>query len=355
MRRWSAVVSGKSPSDFPDALPARAGFTFGEPANLYVALLFFANSNIFADGFSSDGLEMFVESDLAGGQGRFDIWVLKRASPEDDWGPPENLGPAANSASMDQAASISGDGLELYFFSNRPEGYGNFDFYVTRRATRTSPWGPATNLSPKVNSSYAEIGTSVSSDGLELYLSSDRPGGLRSSDIYVSKRATTGDPWGDPVNLGPAVNSPFSENRPCLSPDGLLLLFQGYRPGGFGNVDLWMTRRASRTAPWEPAVNIGPIINSPNMDVGPCLAPDGSALYFARDWSDRRDKPCKAPIIPAVDFNGDKTVNLVDLAMLIRSWATNATFCDIGPMPWGDGKVDMEDMKVFMTYWQKTN
>jgi serine/threonine protein kinase/Tol biopolymer transport system component len=356
MRRWSAVVSGKSPSDVPDTLPARAGFTFGEPVSLDAAIpSFFPNLNRFVSSLSLDGLEMFGMSDQGEGQGRFDIWALRRASPEDDWGPPENLGPAVNSASMDQGASISGDGLELYFFSDRPGGHGSADLYVTRRATRTSPWGPPTNLDPPVNSSYVEIGTSVSSDGLELYLSSDRPGGLRLLDIYVSKRATTSDPWGEPVNLGPAVNSPFPEYSPCLSPDGLLLLFTGYRPGGFGNFDLWMTRRASRTASWEQAVNLGPIINSPNADVGPCWAPDGSALYFAWDWSNRPGKPWKAPITPILDFNGDGKVDAADMAILEADWGKNQSLCDIGPFPWGDGNVDAQDLKVFMTYWQKAN
>jgi len=63
----------------------------------------------------------------------------------------------------------------------------------------------------------------------------------------------------------------------------------------------------------------------------------------------------QAPIIPIVDFNADGKVDLVDLVMLIDNWGTNKTLCDIGPMPWGDGKVDIEDLKVFMTYYEKEN
>ncbi len=92
-----------------------------------------------------------------------------------------------------------------------PEGTAQADLYVTRRATRTSPWEAATNLGPKVNSSYDEFVPAVSPDGLELYFSSIRPGGYGSFDFYVSKRATPNDPWGDPVNVGPAVNSPGAD------------------------------------------------------------------------------------------------------------------------------------------------
>ncbi len=331
---------------------ARADFTFGAPADLDVALRFFPNANVFVDGFPSDGLEMFMDSDRAGGQG-WDIWVLKRAAPGDDWGPPENLGPAVNSSSGEAHSSISGDGLELYFASNRPGGYGNLDFYVTRRATRTSPWGPPTNLGPKVNSSFVELGASVSSDGLELYFCSNRSGGYGSFDLYLSKRSTAQDLWGDPVNLGPAVNSPSDDRLPCLSPDGLLLLFQSYRPGGYGGFDIWMTRRGNRSAPWEPPVNLGPIINSPESDIKPRLAPDGSALYFAWDWSDRKDRPWKAPIIPIVDFNGDGKVDGKDVLHMVSHWATDDPLCDIGPFAWGDGTVGLEDLTVLAGYLGK--
>ena len=306
IRRWSAVVSGRLPHV---DRPARADFTFGEPVDLDVARLFFPNSNIFVTSFSSDNREMFVYSDLGGGQGGSDIWVLKRAAPEEAWGPPENLGPTVNSADGDGFASITGDGLELYFGSLRPGGYGNWDIYVATRATRTSPWASATNLGSKLNSSYVDGGVSVSSDGLELYFTSTRPPGYGASDLYVSKRATPQDPWGDPMNLGPVVNSAYYEDSPNLSPDGLLLLFESNRPGGYGKTDLWMTRRASHTAPWELVVNLGPTINSSEIDCQACLAPDGSALYFAWNWFDRPDpdRPWKAQIIP-IGAPGDEMV-----------------------------------------------
>ena len=79
------------------------------------------------------------------------------------------------------------------------------------------------------------------------------------------------------------MNSPFAELRPCLAPDGLLLFWYSRRPEWvFGTIDLWMMRRASRGAPWDPPVNLGPIVDSPNGDCRLCLAPDGSALYFVR-------------------------------------------------------------------------
>jgi serine/threonine protein kinase/Tol biopolymer transport system component len=342
-----------------DPPAARADFTFGAPVDVQSAfpLLDFAQSDGIAC-FSADGLEVYTDTLRAGGQGQDDIWVCKRAAPEDAWGPPENLGPTINSAKVDCPTSLTADGLELYFFSRRPGGLGNADLYVIKRATRNSPWGPPTNLGAPVNTSYNDGSPSVSSDGLELYFGSDRPGGYGAGDLYVSRRATTSAPWGEAVNLGPVVNSPGDEGSKVLSPDGLLLVFDdhGTRPGGNGSGDLWMTRRASRSAPWQPSVNLGPMVNGPKAEFLPCFAPDGSALYFDLcDESTYTYSQWKAPILPIVDFNGDKKVDLVDLVMLIDNWGKTKSVCDIGPMPWGDGKVDIKDLEVFMTYYEKEN
>jgi hypothetical protein len=340
-----------------DAPPARADFTFGAPVNIQSTFPFLNPASDCIDCFSEDGLEMYFESKRGpGGYGNYDLWVCKRASVEDAWGPPENLGPIVNTASNDLGASITVDGLELYFFSNRPGGYGNIDIYVTKRATRTSPWGPATNLGPEVNGSFPDQWPMVSPDGLELYLSSNRPGGLGGPDIYVSKRATTQDPWGDPANLGPAVNSPSAELITRLSPDGLLLFFSSDRPGGFGQYgDGYVARRASRSAPWQPAVNLGPIVNATTFN-WPIVSPDGSALYLLWDPNDDMSNyTYKAPILPVVDFNADGQVDLDDLRLLIDNWGTDDTLYDIGPFAWGDGRVDIEDLKVFTAEWEKAN
>ncbi|MBP7053242.1 MAG: PD40 domain-containing protein [Phycisphaerae bacterium] len=340
-----------------DVPPAHADFTFGTPVNIQSTFPSLdPTPDEYIDCFSADGLEVYFGSAHKAGQGGADLWVFTRASVEDDWGLPENLGPIVNSAAGDRGASIAVDGLELYFFSNRPGGYGNADIYVTRRATRTSPWGPATNLGQKVNGSFGDTWPMVSPDGLELYFSSDRPGNLGDGDLYVSNRATTQDSWGDPVNLGQAVNGPFPEMIPRLSPDGLLLFFESPRPGGFG---LWgegyVARRASRSAPWQPAVNLGPIVNATTF-TWPIGCPDGSALYICGDPNDDGSNwTYQAPILPIVDFNTDSVVDVNDLALLIDNWGTDSTLYDIGPFAWGDGVVDIEDLKAFVAEWEKVD
>jgi len=178
---------------------AHADFTFGEPVNIQSDFPFVDPATDFVTCFSVDGLEMYftASGDRPGGYGQADTCACKRASVEDDWGPPENLGPLVNTENWDGFAFLSADGLALYFQSNRPDGYGGMDLYVTRRATRTSPWEAAINLGPKVNGSQDEYTPAVSPDGLELYLQSSRDGGYGGNDLYVCTRAIPDDPWGD--------------------------------------------------------------------------------------------------------------------------------------------------------------
>ncbi|MBW2175139.1 MAG: hypothetical protein JRF64_11180, partial [Deltaproteobacteria bacterium] len=81
-----------------------------------------------------------------------------RANANFTFGEPVNLGPTVNSSSDDGSLSISADGLELYFGSARPGGYGGRDLWMTTRETIDHGWGSPANLGPTVNSSFREVG-----------------------------------------------------------------------------------------------------------------------------------------------------------------------------------------------------
>lgn len=343
---------------------ANADFTFGAPVHLGPPI-----SSPYGEGgdsITADGLEMYLSCyNKPGGLGAWDIWVSKRETANDDWGEPENIGAPINTGQSDSCAETSPDGLEMYFVAyNRPGGYGDCDIWVTRRATRNDPWAPPENLGPLVNTSSFDQSFRISPDGLELYFSSSRPGGYGAEDLWVTKRATKNDPWGAPVNLGPPVNSSASENYPSLSSDGLLLIFSGYRdtvgshrPGGYGSADIWVARRASVSDPWGTPVNLGPMVNSPSLDCAGPLSPDGRTLYFSSERPGGLGGPYgdiyQVPILPIVDFNGDNKVAIEDLLVLIDHWGQSEPLCDIGPMPWGDGIVDAQDLEVLMRHWEQ--
>jgi hypothetical protein len=327
---------------------AKADFTFGEPVNLGPEIN--SASGDGPDCVSYDGLEMYFDSTRSGGHGEWDIWVSTRATIDDEWGTPINL-LKINKPNNDYGGSISFDGLELYFCSWTGGSSGE-EIWISRRQSKQADWGTPVKLGSIVNSIYHEEFPMISKDGLELYFNSDRNGGFGNFDIWVSRRARKNDPWGEPTNLGSVVNGSTSETSPFLLSEGLTLLFSEgdspFRQGGYGNSDIWMTRRASISELWGAPVNLGPMINTRYYEGQPRISTDCRSLYFCsnRPGGLGDYDVWQASIIPIVDFNGDHKVDEADMHIMVDHWGENYSLCDIGPTPLGDGIVDIQDFIV---------
>ena len=194
---------------------------------------------------------------------------------------------------------ISTDGLSLYFQSGRSGGSGDNDLWVITRETVHDEWGIPTNLGPPVNTIFADLGPAISSDGLDLYFVSNRPGGSGSFDLWVTTRAAPSDPWGEPVNLGSTINSSVGEWFPSISADGLVLFFQD------DNLDICLTQRRTTTESFGPVVKLPPHINTSGIEGAPYISYDGSTLYFSGqnrpgDMDFGSNDIWQVPIVPAV-------------------------------------------------------
>jgi hypothetical protein len=329
---------------------AKADFTFGEPMNL--GPIVNSSSSDLGPTTSSDGLSLYFDSDRPGGQGNSDIWMSTRATITDDWGDPVNLGSTINSSQDDWEACISSDGLELYFRSDRSGGYGVGDLWVAKRQSKDESWEIPVNLGPTVNGSTQEDSPSITGDGLNLFFTSlNRIGGVGGWDLWVTTRSSAVDPWQQPINLGPTVNSSSDDNVPFISLDGRILFFPSDRSNGFGAYDLYMTTRATLSDPWGEPVNLGSKVNTAYTEFSPSVSSDGLWLYFGdyenpRPGGHGREDLWRAPIFPIVDFNGDGIVDAGDMCVMVDHWDEDYSLCDIGPTPLGDGVVDVEDLKV---------
>ncbi len=216
--------------------------------------------------------------------------ITSVANADFTFGTPTNLGPTINTSSGENPDCFSSDGLEMYLTTQRPGGYGSDDIWVSTRQTKDAEWGTPENLGPKVNTGTSDACACISSNGLELYFCSyNRPGGYGNYDIWVTRRSTKNEPWGQPTNLGSTVNSSAVEGPPWLSSDELELYFTAIRSGGFGSDDTWVTRRATKNDPWEPPINLGAVINSPASESYPCLSANGLSLFF----SENRGEPLR--------------------------------------------------------------
>ena len=188
------------------------------------------------------------------------------------FGTPTNLGPIVTDPSVNSSPSISADGLELYFSSDRPGGYGLNDIYVTTRATTEDDWGTPVNLGSIVNSSLWEHCPSISADGLALFFDLDIPG-----DLMVTRRATKDDDWGEPVNLGHSASDHWASD---ISADGSTLYFMSDRPGGYGILDLWQAPILSELYDNVFFMSLSPGLNMISLPLEP-IAP-----YTARSLAE---------------------------------------------------------------------
>jgi hypothetical protein len=229
---------------------------------------------------SSDGLMLYMASNRAGGQGGIDIWVAERASPEGSFGAPANLGAPINSPANDFCPSPFRDGKGFLFVSNRPDGCGGTDIYMTRYNPEHG-WQAPENLGCEVNSSADEAGPVLvyaEPAPPTIFFSSARVGGPGGINLYLSRMM--GDWSFGLAELVPGVNSDADDMQPYLRRDGRELVFASNRSGGLGNFDIWSANRDSITSPWSIPVNLGLNVNSVASESRPSLSWDGTMLLF---------------------------------------------------------------------------
>jgi len=265
--------------------------------------------------------------------------------PFSTWTKPVNLGPVVNSSFNEYHPAISNDGRSLYISSNRPGGFGNNDIWVSQRANLDAPWGQPMHLGPNINTPHNEFAPDFSSDGHWLFFSRATFAGSNDPAIWSSYRKDSHDDfaWEPAVKLAGEINrpdldqnaptffhdeetgittiyfnsfkrldglplglgdydiyastrradgtfgrgvlvkelcSPKRDQRTAIRRDGLEMIFASDRDLGFGQIDLWVSTRATTLDHWSKPVNLGKTVNSEADDGGPALSADGTELYF---------------------------------------------------------------------------
>jgi hypothetical protein len=181
--------------------------------------------------------------------GGSDIYLSRRTNTNDDsnWDIPVNIGAVINTASNDYFGNYfvdpaTGAGT-LFFLSDRSSGTAGVNdvFQSTRNADGTFNAPVRVN---ELNSAANEQRTSISRDGLEIFFASNRLGPSTVHAIFVSTRASVSSPWSPPVYVA-VLNTVGSNGHPALSSDGTILYFVSNRTGTLGLGDLYSAVRVS--------------------------------------------------------------------------------------------------------------
>lgn len=175
--------------------------------------------------------------------------------------------------------ALSADGNTLVFYQNDAT-VGNL--YYTR--LRFGQWTEPQPFPAPINTSANETHASFSLDGDRIYFTSDRAGGYGGRDIYVSHLLPDGN-WGEPLNMGPNINTPLDEHSPYLHPDGQTLYFSSEGHHSMGGLDVFFSMQ-DEEGNWGEPVNMGYPVNSPDDDVFFMPTPDGNRVYYASRQTD---------------------------------------------------------------------
>ncbi len=195
-------------------------------------------------------------------------------------------------------SAISPDGNTLlYYYKNHMYQIPMFDSSAKGRMadsinmgygrTSVQTWTPDASFSSDGNviifsnncsSKYVDRMGGYHESNYELF----HGGRAGSPDIYVCLKDDNGN-WGEVINLGPTINTPFAERSPVLASDMKTLFFSSNGHYGLGGQDLFMSRRLRDDSwtEWSEPINLGRNINTEKSESSMRIASDGKLAFYS--------------------------------------------------------------------------
>ncbi len=182
-----------------------------------------------------------------------------------------------NTSQNEGAHTISANGKTIVFTRcNLPEGFGSCDLYISEY--RKGGWSRPQNMGNAINSNAWESQPSLSADGRELYFASNRAGGYGGTDIWKSN--LNQNTWSKPINLGNTINTEWEESSPCIHADRKSLYFRSTGWPGYGSADLFLSR-SDQSTKWGKPINLGFPINDHREQGAMIVTLDGYTAYYS--------------------------------------------------------------------------
>lgn len=240
----------------------------------------------FGGTFSPDGKDFYFAKRTPGTIASSLIAICVSHCEHGKWGRPQ-IAPFSGRF-IDFAPFVSPDGSRLFFSSIRPvDGKSRQDtdiWFVQKEGD--GQWSEPRNLGALINTAGPEQTASVALDGT-IYFSAVRPDGKGSLDIYRSRLAD--GKYGEPENLGDAINGEAPDTQPYIAPDQSYLIFASTgrpdSPIGAGSPyprsDLYVS--FNRAGKWTPARRLPFPINTEATESYPFVSPDGRYLFFTSE------------------------------------------------------------------------
>jgi hypothetical protein len=246
---------------------------------------------------------------------------------------------ASFSNTMSMSPSLADNDQSMYFSRSA-------DIY---KAVRTpTGWSSPVKLAAPVSSSQDDWSVCISTLG-NLWTCSWRPGGAGQCDAW--RLQYVGGNFINPTNIS-TVNTTYNECNPVSGPDEGYVIFNSNRPGGYGAMDLYISF-ADGQGGWKAPRNLGPTINTSEVDAAPYISPDNRYLFFTHVESSTNSSMYWVDIralFPAPDFSHDGKVDFEDLKILAAYWLTDEPSIDIATEE-PDEIINFLDFAVLAQHW----
>ena len=209
-----------------------------------------------------------------------DIYVSEWNEEASEWGQAYAASGDLNTETYDAVLSIFPTGAGMYVYKNTVNTTG--DIYYSEYRPGSGEWSAAKKMPRPVNTSYFEGSASQTADGSTLYFVSERPEGKGQGDIYVSTKKA--DNWSSPKNLGSVINTELDEKFVFIHPNGKTLYFASDGHQTMGSYDIFKSEFVN--GEWSIPVNLGYPINTVNEESTFSFTSDNKTLYIAAEYDD---------------------------------------------------------------------
>ncbi len=210
-----------------------------------------------------------------------DIWV-STLDASGKWTPAVKMDKQLNSQQYNTIFNINTAGNRMLIGGYFKDGiYWGPGFSIVERVN--GQWGIPSHIHiKKFDKMFNGVSSSVNllTDNSKMILSFSEVEEGKENDLYLSKQLKNGK-WTQPVSLGKVINTPYDESTPFMAADGVTLYFSSNRPGGYGQNDIYLTRRLDDTwLNWSEPINLGPQINSDQWDGYYTIPANGNVAYM---------------------------------------------------------------------------
>ncbi|MCO6499595.1 MAG: OmpA family protein [Vicingus serpentipes] len=232
---------------------------------------------------SPDGKTLFITRYPENNNGKNNIWYSNLKA-DGSWTYAKNIGTPLNvQGSSTSVQSISPDGNTI-LLSNL---YRYFDGSITGGGCSVSwrqrgGWAfPKAQVIEKFENQNQYVNYYLSNSGRFLLMAIEKKKGFGEKDLWVSFKEKENE-WSKPLNLGNVVNTKGGEFGPFLAADDKTLYYVSDGLKGYGDADVWMTKRLDDTwTNWSTPVNMGNKINTPEFDAYFSIDAAGEYAYFS--------------------------------------------------------------------------